>query len=75
MSNVSTTAPIAAPTIPAIPKISVGTILPWLVFAVLLFGVAMYFIGAEEGATTLIKGTAVHEWLHDGRHLLGFPCH
>jgi hypothetical protein len=41
--------------------------------AVLLL--ALYFIGAEEGATSLIRGTYVHEFLHDGRHLLGFPCH
>ena len=27
------------------------------------------------GATSLLNGTAVHEWTHDGRHLLGFPCH
>jgi putative cobalt transporter subunit CbtB len=35
----------------------------------------MYFVSAEEGATALIAGTAIHEWTHDGRHLLGFPCH
>ncbi|WP_159014443.1 CbtB domain-containing protein, partial [Streptomyces sp. NRRL WC-3725] len=22
-----------------------------------------------------ISGEGVHEWVHDGRHLLGFPCH
>jgi len=37
--------------------------------------IAIYFVGAEEGATSLIKGMYVHEFLHDGRHLLGFPCH
>jgi putative cobalt transporter subunit CbtB len=35
----------------------------------------MYFISAEQGATALFSGTGVHEWVHDGRHLLGFPCH
>ena len=44
-------------------------------FAFLLFAVATYFVGAEQGATSLLNGTAVHEWVHDGRHLLGFPCH
>ena len=24
---------------------------------------------------TIPAGTAIHEWVHDGRHLLGFPCH
>jgi hypothetical protein len=36
---------------------------------------AIYFVGAEQGATALIHGRAVHEFLHDGRHLLSFPCH
>ena len=49
-------------------------ILPWLVFAALLL-LALYFVGAEEGATSLIPGMYVHEFVHDGRHVLGFPCH
>ena len=32
-------------------------------------------IGAEEGATSIFSGSYVHEFVHDGRHLLGFPCH
>lgn len=50
-------------------------LLPWLVFAGLLSLLAIYFVGAEEGATSLIRGMYVHEFVHDGRHLLGFPCH
>jgi hypothetical protein len=50
-------------------------VLPWLIFAGLLFLVALYFVSAEQGATSVFSGTAVHEWVHDGRHLLGFPCH
>ena len=49
--------------------------LPWAVFGLLLAIVAIYFVGAEQGATSLIGGRYVHEFLHDGRHLLGFPCH
>lgn len=59
----------------SVAPISVTAVLPWLMFAALLFAVAMYFLGAEQGATALLNGTAVHEWTHDGRHLLGFPCH
>ena len=55
--------------------ISVREILPWAVFVGLLALLALYFVGAEEGATSLIPGMYVHEFLHDGRHLLGFPCH
>jgi hypothetical protein len=49
-------------------------ILPWAIFAALAL-LAIYFVGAEEGATSLIPGMYVHEFVHDGRHLLGFPCH
>lgn len=59
-------APIAIP---------VREILPWAIFGGLLLLLAIYFIGAEEGATSLIRGMYVHEFVHDGRHLLGFPCH
>jgi hypothetical protein len=64
-----TFAPSARPA--AIP---VRLVLPWAVFGLFLL-LAIYFVGAEEGATSLIKGTVVHEFVHDGRHLLGFPCH
>jgi hypothetical protein len=49
--------------------------LPWAIFAGLILLLAIYFVGAEQGATSLISGTYVHEFVHDGRHLLGFPCH
>jgi hypothetical protein len=58
-----------------IPTIPVQEILPWAVFGGLLLLLAIYFVGAEQGATSLIQGRAVHEFVHDGRHLLGFPCH
>ena len=54
--------------------IPVREVLPWAIFGALLL-LALYFVGAEEGATSLIPGMYVHEFLHDGRHLLGFPCH
>jgi hypothetical protein len=50
-------------------------ILPWLVFGGLILLLAIYFVGAEEGATSIVPGMYVHEFVHDGRHLLGFPCH
>ena len=62
-------APAARPV--AIP---IGQVLPWVLFGFVLL-LAIYFVGAEEGATSVIKGMYVHEFVHDGRHLLGFPCH
>ena len=58
----------------AIAPIPVRDLVSWTVFGALLIA-ALYFVGAEEGATSLIPGSYVHEFLHDGRHLLGFPCH
>jgi hypothetical protein len=55
--------------------IPLGKVLPWAIFAGLLLMLAIYFVGAEQGATSLFKGLYVHEFVHDGRHLLGFPCH
>ncbi|MES2308763.1 MAG: CbtB-domain containing protein [Verrucomicrobiota bacterium] len=48
---------------------------PWLVFGGLLMLLLIYLVGAEQGATSIFSGMYVHEWVHDGRHLLGFPCH
>jgi hypothetical protein len=65
-------APISVP-LPA--RVSVREALPWTVFAGVLILVLLYFLGAEQGATSIISGHYLHEFLHDGRHLLGFPCH
>lgn len=59
-------------TVPAIP---VRQILPWAVFAGLLLLLVMYFVSTEQGALSIFDGMSVHEVVHDGRHLLGFPCH
>jgi len=60
-------------TLPA--PIPLTELAPWLIFGGLLLLLMIYFVGAEEGATSIVKGMYVHEWTHDGRHLLGFPCH
>ncbi|AXI80332.1 CbtB domain-containing protein [Peterkaempfera bronchialis] len=67
--------PAVSPAQPGIAPIPVRAILPWAVFFGVLMLVLLYFVGAEQGATSLISGETVHEWVHDGRHLLGFPCH
>ena len=60
---------------PGLPVISVRQLFPWALFAVLLALQLLYFVGAEQGAAAMTSGDSVHEFLHDGRHLLGFPCH
>jgi Probable cobalt transporter subunit (CbtB) len=37
---------------------------------------AYYFVGVDEGMTSVFgKTMVIHEWVHDSRHFLGFPCH
>jgi Probable cobalt transporter subunit (CbtB) len=68
-----TTTPFASTTRPT--AIPVRDMLPWAILGGLILLLAIYFVGAEQGATSLISGMYVHEFVHDGRHLLGFPCH
>jgi hypothetical protein len=58
-----------------LPVIPVREIVPWAIFAGLLSLLAIYFICAEQGAVAIFDGAHIHDFLHDGRHLLGFPCH
>jgi hypothetical protein len=67
---------VAAPAVEGVelPTIPVGKLAPWALFSFLLAALAVFFVSADGGALSL-GGLAVHEWVHDGRHLLGFPCH
>lgn len=48
----------------------------WVVGTLLVAFAAYYVIGVEQGAVSLLGGNEdVHEFLHDPRHFLGFPCH
>jgi len=49
--------------------------LPWAAFVGVLALALLYIVGLEQGATHIVHGTWLHEWVHDARHLLGFPCH
>jgi hypothetical protein len=50
-------------------------IAPWAVLAALIAALFVYFVSTEQGAYAVFDGMYVHEFVHDGRHLLGFPCH
>ena len=65
----------AGPDAIELPSIPLAQIAPWALFFGLVALLALFFISTDQGATSLISGTAIHEWVHDGRHLLGFPCH
>src|SRR5690242_15136821 len=48
----------------------------WFAATVFLALLALYFVGVDQGAVSLFGSDShVHEFVHDARHLLGFPCH
>jgi hypothetical protein len=48
----------------------------WFAATVFLALLALYFVGIDQGAVSLFGSDShVHEFVHDARHLLGFPCH
>ena len=73
--------PIAVPrtvtpkALPAPIAIPIREWLPWAAFVGILSLALLYIVGLEQGATQIFHGEWVHEWVHDARHLLGFPCH
>ena len=61
--------------VPAI-DLSATKAVVWLTASVFLALLVLYFVGMDQGATSVFgNNTYVHEFVHDARHLLGFPCH
>lgn len=61
------TAPITVP-------VTVGT--RWMIGAAFVALALYYFIGIDQGAVSVFgNNMVIHEFVHDARHLLGFPCH
>lgn len=63
------------PGAPSLPTIPFAQLAPWALFFGLLALLVLFFAGASQGAVSVPSGTAIHELVHDGRHLLGYPCH
>jgi Probable cobalt transporter subunit (CbtB) len=71
MSSMSTphavTRPVALP---------ISTAMLWLVGTAVVALAVYYFIGVDQGATSVFGNSMmIHEFVHDSRHFLGFPCH
>ena len=48
----------------------------WRAGTLFLALLVYYFIGVDQGATSVFGSDMhVHEFVHDARHFLGFPCH
>lgn len=72
MSAITKHAAFNSSSVDAIP---LGKVLPWAVFGGIMMLLSIYFVGVEEGAMSITSSNYVHEYVHDARHLLGFPCH
>jgi len=68
---------VAAPVVgaAALPTVPLRELAPWALFFGLLATLVIFFVSADQGAVSIPAGTAIHEWVHDARHLLGYPCH
>jgi hypothetical protein len=61
---------------PALPQpVPLRDLVPWAIFAGALLLALLYLVGAEQGATSVVAGHWLHEFVHDARHVLAFPCH
>jgi len=48
----------------------------WLAATALLALAVYYFVGIDQGAVSVFgHNMYIHEFVHDARHFLGFPCH
>jgi hypothetical protein len=70
-------APSAAPTSAATPLVlPVSKAIMWLAGTAIVALAVYYFIGVDQGAYSVFGNDMhVHEFVHDARHFLGFPCH
>jgi hypothetical protein len=60
----------------AVPDVSVVNAALWLTATTMVAALAYYFLGFDQGAVSVFgSDTHVHEYIHDARHFLGFPCH
>lgn len=77
MTTISAPGSTPAPRVRISPDaLSRGRVAVILGITVFLALAIYYFVGLDEGLTSVFgKTMVVHEWVHDARHFLGFPCH
>lgn len=71
MTSISANRPVAQPT-----TLSISTSLLWMAAMIIVGLLLYYFVGFEQGAISILGNEVqTHEFAHDARHVLGFPCH
>jgi hypothetical protein len=68
---------LSAPRVAAAPvTLPISRAMLWLLGVALAALAVYYFLGVDEGAVSVFgKSMVIHEFVHDARHFLGFPCH
>jgi hypothetical protein len=67
----STPTAVRTPVVVSLPSAAL-----WLIGTAVLAVLAFYFIGVDQGMVSVFgSDTHIHEFVHDARHFLGFPCH
>jgi len=73
--SISRTASLGATTSTSLSR-SITARASWLIGGLVVAAAAYYFVGIDQGLVSVFgSDTHIHELMHDGRHLLGFPCH
>ena len=71
MSSVPVSRPASTPVVLPLPRAAL-----WLSVTALLALAVYYFVGIDQGAVSVFgHNMYIHEFVHDARHFLGFPCH
>jgi hypothetical protein len=56
--------------------LSITPSLLWMAGMIIAGLAVCYFVGIDQGAWSVFgNDTHIHEFAHDARHFLGFPCH
>ena len=48
---------------------------PGWVWVLLIFAMLTAYVVLQENGAVISQSERIHEFFHDGRHALGFPCH
>ena len=71
MANVSIPVVGATPVV-----IPISHAVRWVIGTLIAAFAVYYFVGVDQGAVSVFGAdTHIHEFVHDARHFLGFPCH
>jgi len=72
----SSPAAVTRPTVVTPVVISLPRTVVQLAVVMIVALAVYYFVGVDEGMTSVFGNSMdIHEFVHDARHFLGFPCH